>query len=91
MNLNHRITTVAVCSCKTNNYMLMRKKVFLLLSAVCLVSALFTFNAYAGIEDAGDITLPEGDLDVVNRCRCKHEAVLWRKCCLFKSRLCKVE
>ena len=73
MNLNHRITTVAVCSCKTNNYMLMRKKVFLLLSAVCLVSALFTFNAYAGIEDAGDITLPEGDLDVVNRCRCKHE------------------
>ena len=27
MNLNHRITTVAVCSCKTNNYMLMRKKV----------------------------------------------------------------
>lgn len=53
MNLNHRITTVAVCSCKTNNYMLMRKKVFLLLSAVCLVSALFTFNAYAGIEDAG--------------------------------------
>ena len=53
--------------------MLMRKKVFLLLSAVCLVSALFTFNAYAGIEDAGDITLPEGDLDVVNRCRCKHE------------------
>ena len=53
MNLNHRITTAAVCSCKTNNYMLMRKKVFLLLSAVCLVSALFTFNAYAGIEDAG--------------------------------------
>lgn len=42
----------------------MRKKVFLLISAVCLVSALFTFNAYAGIEDAGDITLPEGDLDV---------------------------
>ena len=67
--------------------MLMRKKVFLLLSAVSLVSALFTFNAYAGIEDAGDITLPEGDLDVVNRCR----RVLWRKCCLFKSRLCKVE
>lgn len=28
MNLNHRITMAAVCSCKTNNYMLMRKKVF---------------------------------------------------------------
>jgi hypothetical protein len=51
----------------------MRKTVFLLLSAVLLVSALFTFNAYAGIDAAADITLPEGDFDSVNRCRCKHE------------------
>ena len=67
------IFSTELCSCKTNNYMLMRKKVYLLLSAVCLVSALFAFNAYAGIEDAGDITLPEGDLDSVNRCRCKND------------------
>ena len=41
MNLNHRITTVAVCSYKTNNYMLMRKKVFFIakcsLPCLCLI------------------------------------------------------
>ena len=40
MNLNHRITTVAVCSCKTNNYMLMRKKFFIIkcsLPCLCLI------------------------------------------------------
>lgn len=49
------------------------KKVILLLSAVCVLSALFTFNAYAGIEDAVDVSIPDGDLDSINRCRCKNE------------------
>lgn len=49
------------------------KKVILLLSAVCVLSALFTFNAYAGIEDAADVSIPDGDLDSINRCRCKNE------------------
>lgn len=48
------------------------KRVILLLSAVCLLSALFAINVYGGIEDAGDITVPGGDLDSVNRCRCKN-------------------
>lgn len=48
------------------------RKVILLVSAVCVLSALFTFNAYAGIDDDDiDTSIPVGDLDSVNRCRCK--------------------